>query len=113
MGERKRRIAAGGAAGAALKRGGDQAARELAARARAHAAARQFGRALDALASALESAPQVDALWAQFGELIRFFRLRDPLTGALRALLARALEHPAVDPCNLVLPIVTTALSRA
>src|SRR6185295_11053681 len=56
--------------------------------------------------------PHLDALWAQFGELIRFFRLRHPLHERMRALLHRALEHPAVDPGNLVLPIASAALSR-
>jgi 2-polyprenyl-3-methyl-5-hydroxy-6-metoxy-1,4-benzoquinol methylase len=36
-----------------------------------------------------------------------------PLHPELRALLERALEHPAVDPGNLVRPIASAALSRA
>lgn len=108
MGEKRRRLAASGAAGST----GRQAARELALQARMLAAQGSFGPALDALARALEAAPEHDALWAQFGELIRLFRLRHPFPDALRALLARALEHPAVDPGNLVLPIVSAALSR-
>ena len=85
----------------------------LALQARRLVAQGSFGPALDALGRALQLAPEADRLWAQFGELIRFFRLRDPHTPALRALLERALEHPAVDPGNLVLPIVSAAMSRA
>ncbi|HUQ73415.1 MAG TPA: methyltransferase domain-containing protein [Burkholderiales bacterium] len=61
---------------------------------------------------ALELAPQIDTLWAQFADLIRFFNFRHPLDPRLHAVLARALEHPAVDPGELVRPISSTALSR-
>jgi SAM-dependent methyltransferase len=71
-----------------------------------------FAPALEYLGRALEMAPQRDALWGQFGELIRFFRLRHPLHERMRALLERALGHPAVDPGNLVLPISSAALAR-
>jgi 2-polyprenyl-3-methyl-5-hydroxy-6-metoxy-1,4-benzoquinol methylase len=67
---------------------------------------------LEALARALELTPQIDALWAQFAELIRFFNLRHPVPPFVRDLLARALEHPAVDPGDLVRPVSTLALSR-
>jgi SAM-dependent methyltransferase len=105
MGEKKRRLAGGAF--------GSPQAESLALQARALVAQGAFGPALDALGRALQAAPHLDRLWAQFGELIRFFRLRDPHTPALRALLERALAHPAVDPGNLVLPIVSAALSRA
>ena len=107
MGEKKRRLAA-----AAAGKGDDRAALELAARAKVLAAQTAFGPALEHLGRALELAPHRDTLWAQFGELIRFFRLRHPLHERMRALLERALEHPAVDPGNLVLPIASAALSR-
>ncbi|HEX9395236.1 MAG TPA: methyltransferase domain-containing protein [Burkholderiales bacterium] len=71
-----------------------------------------FGPALESIATALRLAPAVDALWAQFSELIRFFNFRHPVDPWLRELLGRALEHPAVDPGNLVRPISSLALSR-
>jgi SAM-dependent methyltransferase len=107
MGEKKRRLAA-----RAAGKQDDRPALAHAARARSLTAQAAFEPALRELARALELAPHLDPLWAQFGELIRFFRLRHPLHPQLRALLARALEHRAVDPGNLVLPIVTAALSR-
>ena len=87
------------------------------ARSHARLSARQqaqsaFGPALESMATALRLAPGVDALWAQFSELIRFFNFRHPVDDWLRQLLARALEHPAVDPGNLVRPISSLALSR-
>jgi len=87
------------------------------ARSHARLAARQqaesaFGPALESIATALRLAPGLDALWAQFSELIRFFNFRHPVDGWLRELLGRALEHPAVDPGNLVRPICSLALSR-
>ena len=108
MGEKKRRLAAGVTAG----KGDDRIALEHAAKARAALAQSAFGPALEHLAIALERAPQLDALWAQFSDLIRFFNFRDPLPPRLRTLLERALEHPAVDPGDLVRPISSTALSR-
>ncbi len=71
-----------------------------------------YGPALESIAAALKLAPGIDALWAQFSELIRFFNFRHPVDAWLRELLARALEHPAVDPGNLVRPISSIALSR-
>lgn len=105
MGEKKRRLAAG--------RNPDTAALEQAARARALFAQAAFGPALEHLAAALERAPHLDALWAQFADFIRFYNLRDPLPPRLRTLLERALEHPAVDPGDLVRPISSAARSRA
>jgi SAM-dependent methyltransferase len=107
MGEKKRRLAA-----AAAGRHDDRRALALAARAQALTAQSAFEPALKELARALELAPHHDPLWAQFGELIRFFGFLHPLDPQLRALLARALEHPAVDPGNLVRPITSAALSR-
>ncbi len=107
MGEKRRRAAA-----AAAGRRDDRPALALAGRARALTAQRKFGPALEDLGRALEMAPHLNVLWAQFGELIRFFRLRHPLPERLRALLERALAHPAIDPGNLVLPIASAALSR-
>jgi len=72
----------------------------------------EHGAALESLAAALRLAPQVDALWTQFAELIRFFNLRHPVPPFVRELLARGLEHPAVDPGDLVRPVSTLALSR-
>jgi 2-polyprenyl-3-methyl-5-hydroxy-6-metoxy-1,4-benzoquinol methylase len=71
-----------------------------------------YGPALESMAAALKLAPGVGALWAQFSELVRFFSFRHPADPLLRELLGRALEHPAVDPGNLVRPISTIALSR-
>jgi SAM-dependent methyltransferase len=110
MGEKRRRRAAGTTARRSV---GEQQARELALHARVLAGRQDFDAALDALGQALTAAPQLETLWAQFGELIRIFRLRAPFPDALRALLERALEHPSVDPGDLVLPIVSAALSRA
>jgi len=67
---------------------------------------------LESLARALEREPQRDVLWSQFAELIRFFSLRHPVPPFVRELLGRALEHPAVDPGDLVRPVSTLALSR-
>ena len=108
MGEKKRRAAAGG-----VGKRDDREARALAERAQKLLAQSAFASALEHLMRALELAPHLDALWAQFGELIRFFRLRHPLHERMRALLDRALGHPSVDPGNLVLPIASAALSRA
>ena len=107
MGEKKRRAQAG----AGGKRD-DRAALALAEQAQALLAQSAFAPALEHLMRALELAPHVDALWAQFGEVIRFFNFRHPLDAQIRALLERALEHPAVDPGELVRPITSTALSR-
>lgn len=98
MGEKKRRSAG--------------AAQAHAARSRAAMAQSAFGAALEEMVRALEMAPAVDAFWAQFGDLIRFFNFRHPLDARLHKLLARALDHPAVDPGDLVRPITSTALSR-
>jgi 2-polyprenyl-3-methyl-5-hydroxy-6-metoxy-1,4-benzoquinol methylase len=87
-------------------------AQAYAARAKILAAQAAFGPALEEMVHALELAPEVDSLWAQFGDLIRFFNFRHPLDPRLRGLLGRALEHPAVDPGDLVRPISSTALSR-
>jgi SAM-dependent methyltransferase len=106
MGEKKRRAAALGASA------GRQQALELAARARTLVAQSAFAPALGDLVRALELAPEIDALWAQFGEAIRFFNFREPLDRRLRTLLGRALEHPAVDPGDLARPITSLALSR-
>jgi 2-polyprenyl-3-methyl-5-hydroxy-6-metoxy-1,4-benzoquinol methylase len=70
------------------------------------------GAALESIISALGLAPQADSLWAQFSDLIRYFNLRHPVPAPVRALLAAALEHKAVDPGNLVRPISTLALSH-
>src|SRR5258706_2628831 len=90
---------------------------EAVAQSHARLAARQqgegaFGPELESIATALRLAPHVDPLWAQFAELIRFFNFRHPVDDWLRELLGRALEHPAVDPGNLVRPITSIALSR-
>jgi 2-polyprenyl-3-methyl-5-hydroxy-6-metoxy-1,4-benzoquinol methylase len=71
-----------------------------------------YGAALESLTTALGLAPQVDSLWAQFSELIRYFNLRHPVPAPVRGLLAAAFEHKAVDPGNLVRPISTLALSN-
>jgi SAM-dependent methyltransferase len=82
---------------------------ELSARQLAEGA---YGPALESMTTALRLAPGVAPLWAQFGELVRYFNLRHPVPPAVRELLSKALEHPAVDPGNLVRPITTLALSR-
>ena len=112
MGEKKRRQAAA-AAGIVSTGRHDAQALALAKRAQALTAQSAFEPALHDLTAALELAPHLDALWAQFGELIRFFGFMHPLHPRLRAVLERALEHPAVDPGNLARPITTAALSRA
>jgi len=105
MGEKKRRAQAG----AGGKRD-DRPALALAERAQALLAQSAFAPALEHLMRALELAPHLDALWAQFGEVIRFFNFRHPLDARIRTLLERALDHPAVDPGELVRPITSTAL---
>lgn len=105
MGEKKRRFATG--------KGRDAGALEQAAHARILMAQSAFGPALENLATALERSPHLDALWAQFSDLIRFFNLRDPIPLRIRMLLERAIDHSAVDPGDLVRPISTLALSRA
>lgn len=85
---------------------------ELAARAKALVAQSAIAPALGDVVRALELAPEIDALWAQFGEVIRFFNFREPLDRRLRVLLDRALAHPAVDPGDLARPITSLALSR-
>ncbi|MGH8692221.1 MAG: hypothetical protein ACREUS_14445, partial [Burkholderiales bacterium] len=70
------------------------------------------GPALESIAAALRLAPGIAPLWAQFSDVIRYFNLRHPVPAPVRELLAKALEHPAVDPGNLVRPITTLALSR-
>src|SRR5690349_19635221 len=107
MGEKKRR----GQAAASGKRD-DRPALALAEQARILLAQSAFAPALEHLMRALELAPQLGALWAQFGEVIRFFNFRHPLDTRIRTLLDRALEHPAVDPGDLVRPITSAALSR-
>ena len=84
--------------------------------AHAQLAARQLrqaehGAALESLSTALGLAPQMHSLWTQFSELIRYFNLRHPAPARVRELLGTALEHPAVDPGNLVRPISSLALS--
>ncbi len=68
---------------------------------------------LESIATALRVAPGDAPLWTRFSELIRYFNLHHPVPPEVRNLLAAALEHPAVDPGNLVRPITTLALSQA
>lgn len=82
---------------------------QLAARQLARA---EHGAAFDSLSAALRLAPQVDSLWVQFSELMRYFNLRHPVPPRVRELLREALEHRAVDPGNLVRPVSTLALSN-
>jgi 2-polyprenyl-3-methyl-5-hydroxy-6-metoxy-1,4-benzoquinol methylase len=70
------------------------------------------GPALESIASALSLAPGLAPLWAQFSDVIRYFNLRHPVPAPVRELLSKALEHPAVDPGDLVRPVTTLALSR-
>jgi 2-polyprenyl-3-methyl-5-hydroxy-6-metoxy-1,4-benzoquinol methylase len=70
-----------------------------------------YGPALESISTALRLAPSLAPLWAQFSELIRYFNFRHPAQ-PVREFLARALEHPAVDPGNLVRPITSIALSH-
>ena len=70
-----------------------------------------YGPALESMLTALRLAPAIDPLWAQFGDLVRFFNFRHP-ADPVREPLARALEHPAVDPGDLVRPITSLALSH-
>jgi SAM-dependent methyltransferase len=84
--------------------------------AHAQLAARQLaegahGPALESMTTALRLAPGIASLWAQFSELIRYFNFRHP-AAPVRELLGRALEHPAVDPGNLVRPITSIALTH-
>jgi 2-polyprenyl-3-methyl-5-hydroxy-6-metoxy-1,4-benzoquinol methylase len=72
-----------------------------------------YGPALESITTALRLAPAAAPLWAQFSDLIRYFNLRHPVPPLVHELLSKALEHPAVDPGNLVLPITTLALSRS
>jgi SAM-dependent methyltransferase len=87
-----------------------QAHAELASRQLARG---EHGAALESLSTALRLAPGLPTLWTQFAGLIRYFNLRHPVPPPVRELLAHALEHPAVDPGDLVRPISTLALSRS
>jgi len=82
---------------------GELSARQLAAGA--------YGPALESMIAALRLAPSAAPLWAQFSDLVRYFNFRHPAQ-PVRALLERALEHPAVDPGDLVRPISSIALSH-
>lgn len=73
---------------------------------------REIETALESVLTALRRGPGTPSLWAQFAGLIRYFNLRHPVPPPVRELLARALEHPAVDPGDLVRPISTLALSQ-
>ena len=74
-------------------------------------AAGEYIPALENMATALRLAPGLAPLWAQFSDLVRYFNFRHP-ADPVRDLLARALEHPAVDPGNLVRPVSSIALSH-
>jgi SAM-dependent methyltransferase len=86
------------------------------ARAHGELSARQLaqgahGPALESIIAALALAPALDPLWAQFADVARYFNFRHPAE-PVRGLLARALEHPAVDPGDLVRPVTSLALSH-
>lgn len=88
-----------------------------AAREHARVAARRLAEsahvaAMESIMTALELAPGEAPFWAQFADLAQYFNLRHPADPRLADLLRRALEHPAVDPGNLVRPVTTLALSR-
>ena len=72
----------------------------------------RHGPALQSMLNALRLAPEMAILWAQFSELVRVFNFRHPAHPFLREVLARALEHPAVDPGDLMRPISGIALSH-
>ena len=74
-------------------------------------AAGAHGAALENMIAALRLAPGLPPLWAQFSDLVRYFNFRYPAE-PVRDLLAQALEHPAVDPGDLVRPISSLALSH-
>jgi len=59
-------------------------------------------RAVESISTALRLCPDNAQYWSQYAEHIGSFQLRYPLSGAARELLARALEHPAVNPADLV-----------
>jgi SAM-dependent methyltransferase/tetratricopeptide (TPR) repeat protein len=78
----------------------------------AAAAANNAGLAIEAISNALRLSPENPAYWAHFASCLRHFGLRYPLNDSARALLSRALDHPAVNPGNLVRPIVSLANSH-
>src|SRR4051812_49874494 len=106
MGEKRRRAAA--APGDAARR----RALEHAAHARRLVAQSAFAPALGDLVQALALAPEVDALWSQFGEVIRFFNFREPLDRRVRPPLRRAPQHPAGDPGDPGRPVSSPPPSR-
>lgn len=59
-------------------------------------------RGLESMSTALRLCPENAEYWSQYAEYMGAFQLRYPLNGPARELLARALEHPAVSPRNLV-----------
>ena len=59
-------------------------------------------RGIDSMSAAIRLCPDNAAYWSQYAEYIGLFQLRYPLNAPARELLARALEHPAVNPGNLV-----------
>lgn len=68
--------------------------------------------ALESIVTALRLAPDEAPFWAHFADLMQYFNPNYPADPLLLDLLGRALEHPAVDPGNLVRPITRLALSR-
>lgn len=108
MGEKKRRQAAARSGGEKLT----PAAVHAAAQAQALLVQGNLPAALENMGRALALAPHVDAYWSRFAEVVRFFRFRHPTDDWLYRLLTSALEHPAVDPGELVLPVSSLALSR-
>lgn len=69
-------------------------------------------RGLEGIAAALELSADSPAYWTQFETCVRNFDLRHPLDARLRALLLRALDHPAVDPAGLARPVVSLVLTH-
>ena len=66
-------------------------------------------RGLESISTAIRLCPDNAEYWSQYSEYIGLFPLRYPLHGPARELLARALEHPAVNPRNLVTAIAGLA----
>ena len=67
---------------------------------------------LEAISTALRLCPENPVYWAQFADGIKHFDLEYPVSGSLRELLSRALDHPAVNPASLARPVSSLVSSH-
>jgi 2-polyprenyl-3-methyl-5-hydroxy-6-metoxy-1,4-benzoquinol methylase/tetratricopeptide (TPR) repeat protein len=70
-------------------------------------ASEQAEHGLNSIITALHLCPGNPIYWVKFVDCIKVFGVRHPLTGFARDLLARALDHPAIDTNSLVHAVVS------